>query len=806
MEPGISRGRQLKGAWLGVVLLLALGCPPADEPAPVARAGCADGQIDDDGVCVPEECGIGPWAWLDAEALDGTVHVAPDGRGDGDGSRAAPLDSVQAGFDLAVASGAARVALAAGTWEEALALSGGDLPIEMLGRCAALVDVHGGTDAPAATIARGEVTLAGLTLSGGAHGVDVIPSSSQPPLLVTLRDLRITDSETVGLMAFDASTVLTLERVSVDGIRDDGSGVFGVGVDLERGVEARVSDLRVLETAGVGLFLSDAGTLLTGEGIVLERSTGVGLQIQLDARVEAVGVHVSGARACDWGYGVGIQAVAGGQLVASELLVEETLLVGVVSEGPTSTVELQDSVIGRIHPTEGGLGGQGIALRGGALLVASDLVLEHNDQAGLVLTGEGTRGELTRVQVVDTGVGADTGPTQAVAVYNGSSLQATGLSVVGTWGTGLVVASEGTVVTLHESEVRATVPTGDGRDGHGVHVQEGASLLATGLLLEHNTGISLGAIHTDTTVELQDSEVRATRSDPEDHAGRGIAVATGAHLFASRVLVSDSRQLGVGFSGEGATGELVDCRVTGTVPASEPGGGNGLVVESGAAVLATGLEVVGNAAPGVVVQADGVLELHDALLEDNGFAGAVSLDGGQLTMIGGEVRSTRQSWDSGGGVGVFSWDVEQPSVVDVEGVVFEDLPGPGLYLRGAGSYRVVDSTFAHGGGPGVPGGVFAGEGVTRRSEADGAGLLVEGNSFSSLGGDALLLDASSATVADNGYEDVVGLDVYVQRCAEVLPPLVDGADAAEPWCQSVAWETAPLLEYAIYLYETGLEE
>jgi hypothetical protein len=106
----------------------------------------------------------------------------------------------------------------------------------------------------------------------------------------------------------------------------------------------------------------------------------------------------------------------------------------------------------------------------------------------------------------------------------------------------------------------------------------------------------------------------------------------------------------------------------------------------------------------------------------------------------------------------------------------------------------------------VPGGVFAGEGVTRRSEADGAGLLVEGNSFSSLGGDALLLDASSATVADNGYEDVVGLDVYVQRCAEVLPPLVDGADAAEPWCQSVAWETAPLLEYAIYLYETGLEE
>ena len=150
--------------------------------------------------------------------------------------------------------------------------------------------------------------------------------------------------------------------------------------------------------------------------------------------------------------------------------------------------------------------------------------------------------------------------------------------------------------------------------------------------------------------------------------------------------------------------------------------------------------------------------------------------------------------------------MERPSLVHAVGVSFEDLPGPGLYLRGAGSYGVDQASFVDCGGGPVPGGVFAAEGVTRRDPLSGEGLVVVGSSFSSLPGDGILLDRSSATLADNDFADLAGLDVYAQRCGDVLPPLVGGAEAPEPWCQGVARETAPLVEYAIYLFEAGMEE
>ena len=192
MESGISRGQsagRASGVGLALALLLCLGCP-ADDPTPDPEEppGCAEGQIDDGGSCVPVECGTGTWGWLDEQDLAGTIHVAPDGSSDGDGSRDAPLDSAQAGFDLAVSTGAPLVALAAGSWQESLQLAGGDQPVELRGRCSALVELRAGSDRPGGSITAGGLTLAGLTLSGGAHGVDIDPPPSQPSLIVTLRD------------------------------------------------------------------------------------------------------------------------------------------------------------------------------------------------------------------------------------------------------------------------------------------------------------------------------------------------------------------------------------------------------------------------------------------------------------------------------------------------------------------------------------------------------------------------------------------------------------------------------------------
>jgi hypothetical protein len=802
------RGRS--GRWPWAAALLLVGCATADPvPDPAPPEGCPDGQVDDGGSCVPETCGVGAWGWLDGVDPDEVLHVSVDAAPDGDGSRAAPLSSVQEAIELAATEGPPLVALAAGSWRENLELETLATLVEVRGRCLELVELNGGDDAPIMQLGAVELTVSGVTLRGGAWGVTVDPPG-QSPATVTLRDLRLTGSETVGLAIFDEGAVVTLERVVVDGIRGNASGQFGVGIDVERGATVDLRSVRIEQTEGIGLFFTDPGTTVTGDGVVVEGVGGMGLQLQSSASFDVDSLRVADTVPTAVAPGVGIQVVAASRLVARGLELDGNVLVGLLISDSGSEVELSDSVVRRTLRPESGSGGQGIALRDGAQLVATDLLLEENEEAGLVLVDAGTRGSLVRPRVIGSGAGPLALPAHAVAVYNGAALEATDLVIEDSWGTGLVGAGPGALVTLDGGEIRSTSATDEGEAGHGVHLQSGATLIADGLLVEQNTRVSVGAMGVGTRVELTDCEVRGTRSSVGGYAGRGIGVEGGAALVALRVDVVDSRQLGVGLSGVGTTGELTDCRISATRPAIEPGGGMGLVVEAGAEVLATRLEATGNEGPGAVAQSGGRLELIDAVLDDNAFAGAVALDAGWLRMQGGTVGSVRSSSEWGGGVGLFSWDVEAASTIEVEGVAFSDLPGPGLYLRGAGSYRVTGSSFVDSGGWSMPGGIFACEGVGRWAEAAGdepsSGLLVEQSSFSALGADGILLDDASVTLSGNQFDGLEGLDLYAQRCEDAQPPLVDGADAAEPWCQASSRITAPRLEYVIYLQESGMAD
>ena len=551
-----------------VAAILLVACQP--PPPPV----CPVGQVQDVDTeeCVPEHCGSEPWGLI--ERTGDTIHVAPWGDDDWDGSERWPYRTIQQGADEAGDEGGGLVAVAAGTYVENLELDQDHNGVEIAGRCLELVVIDGsGAEAPGVQVTRGELRLRSVTVTGGQFGVRV-------------------------------------EKTGFGGSAE---------VDLE--------EVALVRNLVVGLGVGGAG-----------------------AAVEANGCEVLG-----------------------------TL------------------------PAEDGNLGRGVEVAYGARLVAWGLRLEGNHDVGL------------------------------------RAVQA------------------GTTVDLVDATVRDTQPLPDGTNGPGIVVQDGASLVARGLLLEGNHGIGLGAKDTGTRVDLETT------------------------------------------------------RITGTWPPVDGAAGFGILVQQAASVTALDLQVEDNGGPGLYLVESGELQAWNASLLRNGFAGAVVLSG-HLALHGGTVSGSAPHPSEGGGAGVFGWDMWGFPDIEIEGVAFFDLPGPALYVRGPGRYRMRDCDVREAGTwPWLPGGVLAVEGVQPWYDDFGntfIGLFLAGNTFSDLASDAILLDSSSATLVlhpstglPNTFADLDGEPLVWQRCEDVLAPEILDGSIPDPVCEPVPRGLGPLLEYRLWLAE-----
>ncbi len=126
---------------------LLAGCPtgrdddPTDDDDPASDPGCTDGTIDDAGICVPEHCGLGPWGPIETDET--TVHVDASADPGGDGSPDHPLQTITGALDLVAGGAGPRIAVAAGTYVENLAIDQDHDGLELIGRCAEAIVVHG---------------------------------------------------------------------------------------------------------------------------------------------------------------------------------------------------------------------------------------------------------------------------------------------------------------------------------------------------------------------------------------------------------------------------------------------------------------------------------------------------------------------------------------------------------------------------------------------------------------------------------------------------------------------------------------
>jgi hypothetical protein len=475
-------------------------------------------------------------------------------------------------------------------------------------------------------------------------------------------------------------------------------------------------------------------------------------------------------------FGMGLNAVAGARIRASECIVAGNRSSGVTA-GYGGMVSLVDTEVSDTSPDALGAGGMGlVAMEGGVLTGQRVRVVRATGQGALV------DGDASTLWLDDSAV-EGTVPTpsgafgRGLAAQWGGQLRMTGGSVVRNHDVGVFAADLGTSVQLTDTEVAETAVSPDGTGGDGILVQDGASVEVTDSVVRDNRSTGVLATGADTHVVLDGTQVLRTRADEHGRFGRGLNAQGGALLEATSCVVEAATETGVLALGDLTALRLRDSIVRGTLPGRELAVAIGIAAQTDSRLVATNVEVSGTVGPGGFVAGGARLELHGGSVVDNRFAGVAAV-GGELELEETIVADNLPDASWGGGLGVYALGDYGPSGVRLTGVEVGPHGYAGVWLDGPGRYYITASDLA--GGPGMQRGGWDLHGnalVARRGVSPwyaGVGLLLEATRLHGAEGVAVLLDDASATLRGLAFEDN-GVDVWQQACGDAAP-----LEAADP--------------------------
>jgi len=627
-----------------------------------------------------------------------------------------------------------------------------------------------------------------------------------------LRGVTVTGG-TIGLL-FEADpgsgVIAVVEDVTV--VANDDTGVLAIGPSTLAELEnVLVADTRPpgepgFLAIGVQAF---GGAALTLADVVIEDSPHTGLRIQgggsfVYARSTTVrGMRLEGEPTS----GTGVLVTDGGSLTALDLVSEDNELFGVVVANATATIT-GCRVSGNRNGDPVHIGG-GLLVTDGATATLSDCIVEGNlgvgvaaeEGASVVLQGGEVRETLQYEAVDDAGFG--------VSARSGATLRATGTLIEDNVIFGAAVGGVEGSMHLQDVTIRGTRPGSSGYLGRGVSVacppDDAAcnpTLTMTGGLVEANHDGGINVVGPRSTAVLDGVTVRDTRPLPLlGTSGWGVVASRGGLVEGTDLRVEGSHEVGVATIGAGSRVALEGGEVVGTRAGIVGFGGIGLATQLGSEITAHGTRVADGAGPGALA-IGGRIVLTETVLEGNGFAGVVVAGAtGRVEMSGGSIRGTRPSDVFGGGVGAFATAMVGSPELALSGVLIEDLPGPGAYLTGEGQVEVRDCTFRTSGRASVPGGVLAVDAGT----PEPASLVIADSAFVDLPGGALLLSGSTAELTGLSFDGVGGPPLTVQACGSVPEPeLVD--TAADPTCGPYRFDVDPRLRFDFSLSEVSVEE
>ncbi|MFH1463470.1 MAG: right-handed parallel beta-helix repeat-containing protein [Pseudomonadota bacterium] len=240
------------------------------------------------------------------------------------------------------------------------------------------------------------------------------------------------------------SAVSTIASSSLGGNWGGGLAV------MDESTRVELNDSRVEGNDWVGVAILDAEETVL-DGCFVDGNSRVGLAILgASALVTVSDCSLSGNRQSDPSRvdGQGIQAAEDASLLIDGCVLDGNTAGGLVlADG--ATAEVYASTISNTQPTADLLAGHGLEVQYGGHLIMDGSLIDGNRAVGAVFFDEGTTAELTDTVITGTTLSDQSAGMGLVALL-GAQVEASGLTVEGNAGPGLVAITPGTVLSCDD--------------------------------------------------------------------------------------------------------------------------------------------------------------------------------------------------------------------------------------------------------------------------------------------------------------------------------------------------------------------
>jgi len=400
---------------------------------------------------------------------------------------------------------------------------------------------------------------------------------------------------------------------------------------------ARLEDLTV-SGERTAVRVSGDAVAAEMESVLVDGAAVIAVEVGAGASLAAHSIVVRGTRSSSRrDFGSALEVFGAAHATVSRAIFEDNRTVGLLSAEPGSDLEAMDVVVRRTSTSEGALDfGFGIQVQGGARAVVSRALFEGNHSAGMNSALPGS--ELFATDVIVRGTEAREQDDEAgygLEVFAGARAEVSRAVLDGNRATGAVALDEETEIVLSDVVVRDTrARLRDGDAGYGIDVQDGAHGDVSRALLARCGATALLALGAGANLVAEDVTVRDTLGRESDRAGGyGVTVENAALLTLTRARVDGSRGVGIVASGVGATAELADVDVVGTLEQECAALGTCNGFGTGLAALDTGtLDVTRFRSSdavmcGVQVAAFGQADLHVGVISGNAIGANLQFEG-----------------------------------------------------------------------------------------------------------------------------------------------------------------------------------
>lgn len=525
-EPAAPSFLPCAPGWREVVADGVTTCDPYPEGG--ARTDCADDEAHFPGEpgCARVGTACPADGWPAKLPATGTIlYVRAGATGDGS-SRDAPLGSVTEA--LARATPGTVVAVAMGTYDEALAIGAG---VTVVGACVAGTRLTNGD----ATLREGVVRFTGegavlrnLSIAGAAR--PGILSEATGGVSLRVEDVIVSDVIALGI-ALDGGRLEGRSVVVRDVEVDPASGMFGRGIGASNAT-VDLSRVVVERTRSTGVLAADPACRYT--------LTDAAVRDSFD-RPDAV-------------LGRGVTAQAGAHIELSRVVIERSREVGVAAFNPGSSIALADVVIRDTLGRGDGEYGTGIQVLEGTRVTSTRVVVERSHTHGVSAAGAGATFEGTDLLVRDTDAERSSrGYGGGVVAADGASTTLTRALVLRSRQTGIGAGGVGTTVSISDVGVRDVASDlGSGRFGVGVWAQNDAAIDGARVGVEACRTAGVGAVSgasvtlVDARVDGVESAECAATTCPDEAAAIGaVAHLYGGTIRLTRFVIRDAASCGV---------------------------------------------------------------------------------------------------------------------------------------------------------------------------------------------------------------------------------------------------------------------